>query len=169
MTTNTAPNASTFDLDPPRRPGADDFNGLTKQNVGGLPVKDPATMLSSEEWNTSGHLHIAAGKVHATAMLVLGSDAGRSILGVIAPGNTVDADSFTVTVVGTGNVKVDWATSGEGALPTLFAARATAYEDARATSICTFPFAAGTGRQGVQIKTEVAGAPADLKILVEIF
>jgi hypothetical protein len=166
---NTAPNDNTFDLDPPRRPGAADFNGIAKENLGGMPVADPVLDPSAEEYNTLCHEAIAFGKVVALAAVLINGGATPSVQSVLAPGSNVSPGSFTITRVVAGHLRVKWPTSGAGALPAIVAAESSVYEDLDAT-VRTFPWAAaGAGFQGVEIKTAVSGVLTDADVLLKVY
>lgn len=102
-----APNANTFDLSPPRRPGTDDFNGITKQDDMVEPP-DPQTMPNAAEWNTMELLILALARV----MQVV----GFSVIGGVSPtinsfpcaSNLVTAGTFTINRTGAGVVQITW-------------------------------------------------------------
>lgn len=170
MTTpNTAPDANTFDLDPPRRPGANDFNGIAKVNALDLEPADPETDPTAEEWNTLCHTGLAVGQVAALAFVKIDGGASPSILGVISPSTNVTGVTFTLDRVGAGHLTLKWPTSGAAALPPKFSARASVIEDAEIDRVRVFDWAAaGAGFQGVEIVTKLGATGTDVDLLVEI-
>lgn len=167
MAENTAPNQTTFDLSPPRRPGADDFNGLNKINEGGLPIADPEHDPSAEEWNTLCDLAISVGAVAPLAILVIKGGASPSIQHVLAPGHSVTPETFLLTRLGAGNLRVRWLTSD---LPPSVAATVSVFADAAIDSERAFPWlGAGAGYQGYETKTSVGGTLTDVDIILTLF
>ena len=107
MSTNNAPNASTFDLSPPRRPTANDFNGAAKIDDGNFQP-DPQTMPSAAEYNTLCLLHAALGKVAPVAVLSVAGGVSPSITQFVCAGSLPVIGTFTVTRVSAGNVQITW-------------------------------------------------------------
>lgn len=89
-----APNASTFDLATPMRPGLQTFNGIAKSDDEN-EVPDPQTMPNAAEWNTIEWLLLSIGRVMGVAVIsVTGSTASINALGSAA--KNVSAGTFTM-------------------------------------------------------------------------
>jgi hypothetical protein len=103
-----SPNQSTFDVVPPYRPGAADFNGAAKLDDQANPP-DPQTMPNAAEWNTICLLLVAMGKVISSAVITVTVSAGTySASQISAAGAAVSIGSITVTKNGTGDVSLTW-------------------------------------------------------------
>lgn len=107
-----SPNASTWDLVPPRRPGVDDFNGCAKMDDAEFPP-DPETMPSAAEWNTKGLLLVALGKVVPNARIsVHFANGAPTLASFTAAPNAVTVTTLSVarTAGGSlaGDVSITW-------------------------------------------------------------
>lgn len=104
-----APNASTFDLVPPTRPGTETFNGIAKEDDSDEPP-DPQTMPNAAEWNTIEWLIVAIGRVMPVAVIsVTGSTATVTGFGT-APEAPI-LSTFTMAHPSTGVVEITWPTN----------------------------------------------------------
>lgn len=99
-----APNASTFDLDPPRRPGIDDFNGIAKEDDPEEPP-NPREQPNAAEWNTMEWLLMSIGRVMPVSVVSVASNA---VTQASAAKKDVTTGTFTVTVNGTGDLDITW-------------------------------------------------------------
>lgn len=153
----SAPNASPFDLTPPRRPGLDDFNGIAKEDDQEDPP-NPREQPNAAEWNTMEWLLLAIGRVMPVAVLSFSGGAVVQLAG--APKDLVIGD-LTVTPNGTGDYSITWAA---GTFPASNAAPVAALN-------------AGPGMiyavaitNGVQVKTyNNSGVAANLAFTLQIF
>ncbi len=154
-----APNASTFDLTPPTRPGTQTFNGLAKEDDSEDPP-NPQTMPNAAEWNTMGWLLLALGRVMPVAIVsVTGATATVSAFGA-APKNVVTG-SFSMAHPATGVIEMTWAAN---TFPPAIA-QPTASLNSGPGMIWIEPMT-----NGVRIHTyDAAGAAADLNFTATIY
>ena len=158
-----SPNASTFDIAPPYRPGNADFNGSAKVDDSENPP-DPTIMPSAAEYNTLTKLMVALGKVIPTAVISIKFTAGVPSVDLFsAPGNNVTLGTFTVTDNGAGDTSVTWPVNtfpAAVAQPTVSLNQDTNLGAARAFAIAN----------GVRIKTpNLAGTLTDAAYTVCIY
>lgn len=107
MASNSAPNASTFDLVPPTRPGTTTFNGLKKVDDENDTVPDPTTMPNAAEWNTLGWLHLSVGRVMPVLVIsIVGSTGAVAYYG--SANKNVTISSFTPNHMSAGVVQITW-------------------------------------------------------------
>lgn len=99
-----APNKSTFDLTPPRRPGKTDFNDIQKQDDAKYPP-NIRTQPNAAEWNTMEWLLIALGRVMPVCLI---SVAAGAITQFSSAGSNVSLATFTPTLVSPGVVEITW-------------------------------------------------------------
>lgn len=100
-----APNANTFSLPSPRRPGSDDFNGIAKEDDQEFPP-DPQTQPNADEWNTIEYVTLALGRV--CPLLVLSLNDSFAYVGSASPNENLTFSAFTIAVNGTGDVSITW-------------------------------------------------------------
>lgn len=103
----TAPNANTFDLATPRRPGTNDFNGIAKVDDSAYSP-DPTTMPNAAEWNTLEFLALAACRVMPVAVLSVIGGAVPSLNAFPSASTLVAIGTFTVTRNSIGDVSITW-------------------------------------------------------------
>lgn len=104
----TSPNASTFDIAPPYRPGSADFNGSAKVDDSENPP-DPTIMPSAAEYNTLTKLMVALGKVIPVAVVSIKFTAAVPSIDLFsAPGSNVTLPTFVVTDNGAGDTSITW-------------------------------------------------------------
>lgn len=103
----SSPNASTFDLVPPTRPGTDTFNGIAKEDQVGF-VPDPKTQPSAAEWNTIEWLILALGRVMPVVVISITGGATPSVASFSAAPKSLVTGSFTVVRNGAGDVSITW-------------------------------------------------------------
>lgn len=157
---NAAPAVSTFDLDPPRRPASEDFNGVAKIDEEGK-APNPQTMPNAPEWNLIEFLLLAAGRVMASAVVSVTNTGSPVVSSVACPSSLLSTSDFTPAHTGTGNVLISW---GANALPPP-STKPTASLNAGPGMIhCALE---GTG---VRVHTyDATGTPADLSFTVQIW
>jgi len=105
-----APNANTFDLTIPRRPGTNDFNGVAKIDDSSEPP-DPQTMPNAAEWNTIEWLILAIGRVMPVVVISIAGGATPSVISFPCARASVVVGTFTVTRNGAGDVSITWPTN----------------------------------------------------------
>ncbi len=106
-----SPNASTFDIAPPYRPGNTDFNGSAKVDDSENPP-DPTIMPSAAEYNTLTKLMVAIGKVIPVAVISVKFAGGTPVVQFFsAPGSNVTLGTFTLTDNGIGDTTIGWPTN----------------------------------------------------------
>lgn len=156
----SSPDANTFELTPPRRPGSNDLNGLAKEDEPG-ELPDPTTMPSAAEWNTIGHLLLAAARVMPVAVLsIVGGAAPTLLFFPNARTDLVNA-SFTVTRNGVGDVSITWPVD---TFPTMVA-RPVAALNSGPGMIHATPIT-----NGVRVYSyDSAGAASDKDFTVQVF
>lgn len=160
-----APNANPFALTPPRRPGADDFNGMAKTNAVDRP--DPRTQPNAEEWNTKGHCLVAYGGVVPVAILTVRFNAGAPLIDKVACANpALLAGDFTVTDNAAGDTSISWLATK---LPTAVAdAEASVTEDVEIDRVRAYATTVG-GNPGVRVKTKLGAVGTDARFVVKIY
>lgn len=156
----SSPDANTFELLPPRRPGTDDLNGLAKEDEPG-ELPDPRTMPSAAEWNTIGHLLLAAARVMPAAIFSVAGGVSPSLLFFPNARTDLVIGTFTVTRNGTGDISITWPTD---TFPTAIA-RPVPGLNAGPGMIHAVPIT-----NGVRVFTyDSAGAAADKDFTVQVF
>lgn len=153
----SSPNASPFDLTPPRRPGLDDFNGIVKEDDAENPP-NPREQPNAPEWNTIEWILLAIGRIMPYAIF---SFAAGAITQVVTASKTLTVGSFSITANGTGDYSITWPAN-------TFPASSVA----PVASLNAGPgmIHAVNETNGVQIKTyDETGAPAALDFTVQIF
>lgn len=154
-----APNASTFDLTPPTRPGTNDFNGIAKIDDANDPP-DVQTMPNAAEWNTMAWLLLSIGRLMPVAALSATGATG-AITAFAAAAKELTSSDITVAHPATGICEYTWTANTFPAA----ALKPTA-------SLNTGPgmIYAESITNGVRVKTyNAAGAAADLDFTVSIF
>lgn len=154
-----SPNASTYDLVPPTRPGTDTFNGIAKLDDAD-EAPDPQTMPNAPEWNTIEWLLLGLDRVTPVARFsCTGSTGAITGYGGMPKGPTTV--TFAINHAGTGVNEITWPA---GTFPT-----STMKPDSSLN--------AGPGTiwaenitNGVRVHTyNSAGAPTDLDFSVSVF
>lgn len=105
-----SPNANTFDLSPPRRPGTNDFNGIAKYDDASFPP-DPTTMPNAAEWNTLEFLMLAVARVCPVVNLSVTGGVTPSINAFPSVNSNVLIGTFTVVRNSVGNISITWPTN----------------------------------------------------------
>lgn len=101
-----APNASTYDLVPPIRPGTETFNGIAKVDDEN-ESPDPQTMPNAAEWNTIEWLTLGVDRVTPVARFSCTGSTG-AITGYGGKPKGPAIGSFTPTHVGAGVNEITW-------------------------------------------------------------
>lgn len=156
-----APNANTFDLAIPRRPGTNDFNGVAKIDDSNEPP-DPQTMPNAAEWNTIEWLVLALGRVMPVLVLSILGSASPSVISFPCARSTVVIGTFTVTRNSAGDVSITWPanTFPASASPPIVSLNGSA--DGRIT--------ADAIANGVRVYSyNAAGAATDRSFTVQVF
>lgn len=160
MAANASPNANTFELVPPRRPGAADFNGIAKIDVTASPP-DPQTQPNAYEWNTLEFLAIAAGKMIPVAILSVTGGSSPVINAFTTASSLLVLGTFTITRVSAGVVQITWAA---GTFPTA-ATQPKAHLNGTTAGMVTCENISN----GVQVNTfNASGAVTDLSFTVDV-
>lgn len=166
-----SPDGSTFDLDPPRRPGLSDLGGATKISHPRRPP-DPATMPTAEEWNHFAKLLEKVGSLMPLARVYVRITGGTpSIQHVVGVRSGLVAGDFTVQDHGTGDTSLRWIAPGVGGqkLPaTSGAPSASIVQDVAAPGHCVF-YTTISSMPAVRVKTFSAGVAADADFVVDIY
>lgn len=110
----TIPDESTFELDPPRRPGLPDVGGAAL--VDDDPPPDPDTMPSARMLNMLQRLSRAYGALMPLAIVTIEKTllAPPTIANVRGLNPNLTVDNFGITINDTGDYTLDWDT---GILP----------------------------------------------------
>lgn len=167
MTDNKSPNASTFDLVPPRRPSLDDFNGAEKEDVLEEPP-EPKTMPSAAEYNTICRLVEAIGRVTPVAIVDVKFASGAPIVERFAcVATAADTGTFVVADAGNGVTDVHWPST---LLPSPSVDPvANVTENVAINSVRTYPMPSPPpGRVGVRVTTQVSGTGTDARFQLRI-
>jgi hypothetical protein len=108
MSSNQSPNANTWDLSPPRRPGLADFNGAAKADDANF-TPDPTTMPSAAEYNTMQLLLVALSQMIPSAEVSILASASPSIIAVLSPVSAVNGNpgAFVMTRSAAGNYTIE--------------------------------------------------------------
>lgn len=102
----SAPNASTFDLTPPYRPGTDTFNGIAKiDDAQFLP--DPQTQPNAAEWNTMQWLIVALCRVSPVAVFTI-AGASATIIGYVGAPKGPTVSTFAIAHPSAGVFEITW-------------------------------------------------------------
>lgn len=108
---DTAPDANTFELDEPRRPGSQDFNGAAKVDDQEF-TPDAVTMPTAGEYNTMCKLLIGMGAVLPYLIISVANDgASASLLSFVSANGNLENTDFTISRVSSGLVKIVVATA----------------------------------------------------------
>lgn len=102
-----APNANTFDLATPRRPGTNDFNGIAKVDDAAF-APDPTTMPNAAEWNTIELLLLAVTRVVPVVILSVIGGGAPTINNFPSASANVVIGTFTVVRNSAGNISITW-------------------------------------------------------------
>jgi hypothetical protein len=163
-----SPNASTFDLAPPRRPGVTDFNNASKEDDPDFPP-NPVTMPTAGEYNTLCKLMVAMGKVMPVAIVDIKFTTGTpSVDRFVAASSSASLSSFTVVDSGAGVTDVHW--DDELLPPPAADPEATITEDVEIDRIRTMVMpSAPAGRVGVRVKTKLGATGTDARFQLKIY
>lgn len=166
-----ATNDSTFDLDPPRRPGLSDLGGAQKENHPKRPP-DPVKHPTAEEWNHFAKLLAKLGAIVPLARVYVRVTAGvPSIQNVVGMRSDLLAADLTLEDHGTGDTSIRWVapgTSGAKLPATLGAPDACIVQDLAAPGHLAF-YTTVAGLPAVRVKTFSAGVAADADFVVNIY
>lgn len=167
-----ATNESTFDLDPPRRPGLADLGGARKENHPKRPP-DPEKKPTAEEWNHFAKLLEKLGAIVPLARVHVKFTAGTpAIFNVVSMRNGLVAlTDLTLEDHGTGDTSIRWVAPGTAGakLPaTTGAPRATQCDDIEIDRIRAF-YTTVSGLPAVRVKTKLGAVATDCDFLVDIF
>ncbi len=164
-------NTSTFDDNPPRRPGLSELGGGAKENSARFPP-DPVKHPTAEDFNQGSRQLEAQGRVGCLARLFVTFSAGTpSIAAVQALGANVVAGSFTVTDESTGSTLIKWKTgtgAPAGALPPVTGAMVSQTDDIeidRLRAILT----TSSGDPAVRVKSKLITVATDCNFCVELY
>lgn len=157
----SSPDANTFDLVPPRRPGTSDFNGIAKVDDLAYPP-DPTTQPNAAEWNTVEFLLVALGKVCPLALISVTGGSPPTLFGFVSVSSSVLGSSITFTPNGAGDVSITWP-------PATFASSVT-NPTANLNSGAAGMIDVVAIADGVRVRTyDAAGTAADLSFTVTLY
>lgn len=161
-----APDDSTWDLTPPRRPGLADVNNAEVQNDADFPPTD-RSFFTAAFLNTVAKLAIASHKVLPVSIVTVSS----GVLGLfVTPANTVDRSQITVTPVAAGQVDLTWVAGLFpilGAVPTAFGGLMATLAG-HSYSFSAKGFVSG-GNVGVHVYTNQDTSPTNLDFGLLVF
>lgn len=167
----SATDDSTFDLDPPYRPGLSDLGGGTKLNHPKYPP-NPVTMPTAPEWNHFAKLLEKLGAIVPIARVHVRITAGApSIQHVVGMRAGLVAADFTIQDHGVGDTSLRWIAAGVAGqkLPaTSGAPSVSVAQDLVTPGACAF-YTTISSMPAVRIKTFSAGAAADADFVVDIY
>lgn len=160
-----SPNANTFELATPRRPGIGDFNGAVKENAPDPP--DPKTMPSAEEYNTLCRLAVAFGAVLPhTLITVRFNAAGLAIVDRFTSANgNVTLSTFTLAHPAAGDTSIRWPAN---AFPTpAVGPMVTANDDVDVDRMRAIPLVGPN--PGVRVRTLLGTVGIDVSFTVAVY
>ena len=160
MASNASPNANTFELTQPRRPGSVDFNGIGKQDDAENPP-DPVTMPNAPEFNTLEYLIIAACKMIAVATISITGGNPPTLNSFASASSQLSVGTFTITRNSAGNVSITWPAN---TFPTAATQPKAHLNGSTAGMVSCSPIT-----NGVQVFTwNASGTPTDLSFTVDV-
>lgn len=156
---------STWDENPPKRPGLSDITDGTKEN---RPGREPSpAMPNAHEDNQRAKQIAGAGGILPMAILHVTFPGGvPTIAAVKAMGTNVTAANFTAVDNDAGDTTIHWASS---VLPPVWSApgAVTHVDDAEIDRTRAFYTSVGAN-QAVRVKTKLAGVGTDAAFTIEI-
>ncbi|WP_394847409.1 hypothetical protein LZC95_08080 [Pendulispora brunnea] len=159
---------STFDANPPFRPGLASFHGAVKVDHTEFPP-NPLTMPSAGEYNLLCKLVIAYGKVLPVAIVdVKVSNGTASVDRFTAAGSNITLATFTIVRNGAGDIDVLWPATAFP--PAVVDADASVTEDVEIDRIrVVTKVSPPPGMRGVTVRTRLGTIGVDARFQLRIY